>query len=177
MQHHPFCTYVLKFWGEFRNFCSNGRCMGNFRSSTEKTPILWIWLRKRLFCKICWKNTIPQIVCQKNVFKLNKMLCFLRKKKCPFAAVCDFPTIILYISERLMCLQLRMFVHFFFNPLVCVLQSVSLSLTLLFVFVSLSVYLLWQARRTSGVNFVWFRASSGFMSVTHCLYGERDGAD
>ena len=66
---------------------------------------------------------------------------------------------------------------FFFNPLVCVLQSVSLSLTLLFVFVSLSVYLLWQDRRTSGVNFVWFRASSGFMSVTHCLYGERDGAD
>ena len=65
-----------------------------------------------------------------------------------------------------MCLQLRMFVHFFFNPLVCVLQSVSLSLTLLFVFVSLSVYLLWQARRTSGVDFVWFRASSGFMSVT-----------
>ena len=46
------------------------------------------------------------------------------------------------------------------------------------VFVSLStVYLLWQVGRTSVVNFVWFRASSGFMSVTHCLYGERDGAD
>ena len=140
MQHHPFCTYVLKFWGEFRNFCSNGRCMGNFRSSTEKTPILWIWLRKRLFCKICWKNTIPQIVCQKNVFKLNKMLCFLRKKKCPFAAVCDFPTIILYISERLMCLQLRMFVHFF-----SILWSVSCNLCLclwlycLFLFLCLSI--------------------------------------
>ena len=133
----------------------------------EKTSILQDWLKKHHSA-----NSV-----QKNVFKLNKMLCFLRKKKCPFAAVCDFPTIILYISERLMCLQLRMFVHFFFNPLVCVLQSVSLSLTLLFVFVSLSVYLLWQARRTSGVNFVWFRASSGFMSVTHCLYGERDGAD
>ena len=81
----------------------------------EKTSILQDWLKKHHSA-----NSV-----QKNVFKLNKMLCFLRKKKCPFAAVCDFPTIILYISERLMCLQLRMFVHFFFNPLVCVLQSVS----------------------------------------------------
>ena len=173
LKHHLFCTYVLKFW--IPQFLLKGRCMGNFRSSTEKTPILWIWLRKRLFCKICWKNTIPQIVCKKNVFKLNKMLCFLRKKKCPFAAVCDFPTIILYISERLMCLQLRMFVHFF-----SILWSVSCNLCLclwLYVCLCFFVCLFVVARPAHKWCELCLVSCLFRFHVSHCLYGERNGAD
>ena len=101
--------------GQFQNV---DRENTNSVNLAEKTSILQDLLKKHHSA-----NSV-----QKNVFKLNKMLCFLRKKKCPFPAVCDFPTIILYISERSMCPQSRMFVNFF--PIPLVLQSVFLSLTL-----------------------------------------------
>ena len=131
--------------------------MGNFRSSTEKTPILWIWLRKRPFCKICWENTIPQIRCKKQkCFQVEENVLFSEEEKNALFCMWFSNDNSLYFWEIIVPAEL--FFNFF--PIPLVLQSVSLSLTLyLSLFLCLSI-----CCGKPGAQVVW--TLFGFVSVT-----------
>ena len=74
----------------------------------EKTSILQDLLRK---------HHSANKVQKKKYFQVEENVLFFEEEKMPIS-VCDLPTIILYISERSICPQYRMFVNFFSISLV-----------------------------------------------------------